>query len=64
MYGRSNVLAKQIKFLNHTLEILQQLAQRVSNGFRGSRLAIQASYVHQSYRLPYIKDQMAAAPAR
>lgn len=59
----SNALAKLTKFLNHKLELLQQLVQRVSNGFRGLTLAIQVSYLHQSYRLPCIKDQMAAALA-
>lgn len=53
-----------MKFLDEAFEILQRLVERVTEGFRGSRLAIQASYMYQSSRLPHGKDQMAVATAR
>lgn len=56
-YGRSNALAKFTKILNHTLEIVQQHAQRATNGVHRSRLAVQASYVHQGSRLTCAKDR-------
>ena len=64
MYERSNALAKLIKFLDEAFEILQRLVERVTERFRGSRLAIQASYMYHSSRLARVRDQMAVAPAR
>ena len=63
-YEHSNALAKLTKFLDEALETLQRLIERFAEGFRGSRLAIQASYMHQSPRLPSVKDQIAVASVR